>query len=352
MTIYDLERLRLDAKKHVEQLKLVAVISTVALFAVFGVIAYFARRQGVQSFSATLLMLLAIASLAVSLKEVHLNGWQKDLIGTENILKFGAVAISFLIFKYSAALPQALIGLAALALGAWLATRLYALGVKSVQDIFTGRYRQSYKQHYLAPFVRELGYKYVSYGSVPFWRVVQSDLFEFIENLRGNDRVGGAWQGVSFEFSDVSFFHQNLQHELVGAFFVAEFNKRIIAPVFIYPREMQNKQHVGLKPVAMDNVEFAARYKVLSDEPQNAMYVLTPAFMERFLAVGDAMGAQIWASIRERRIHIFVHTGLDNFEPSVYESVLRRDPASEIKSKILNFLSIVKILKLNVRIWI
>ena len=203
-----------------------------------------------------------------------------------------------------------------------------------------------------ADVVRELGYEYVSYGSVPFWRVVQSDLFEFIENLRGNDRVGGAWQGVSFEFSDVSFFHQNLQHELVGAFFVAEFNKRIIAPVFIYPREMQNKQHVGLKPVAMDNVEFAARYKVLSDEPQNAMYVLTPAFMERFLAVGDALGAQIWASIRERRIHIFVHTGRDNFEPSVYESVLRRDPAGEIKSEILNFLSIVKILKLNVRIWI
>lgn len=352
MTIYDLERLRLDAKKHVEQLKLVAVISTIALFAVFGVIACFARRQGVQSFSATMLMLLAVASLAVSLREVHLNGWQKDLIGTENILKFGTVAISFLIFKYSVALPQALIGLAALALGAWLATRLYALGVKSMQEIFTGRYRQSYKQHYLAPFVRELGYEYVSYGSVPFWRVVQSDLFEFIENLRGNDRVGGAWQGVSFEFSDVSFFHQNLQHELVGAFFVAEFNKRIIAPVFIYPREMQNKQHVGLKPVAMDNVEFAARYKVLSDEPQNAMYVLTPAFMERFLAVGDALGAQIWASIRERRIHIFVHTGCDNFEPSVYESVLRRDLASEIKSEILNFLSIVKILKLNVRIWI
>lgn len=78
MTIYDLERLRLDAKKHVEQLKLIAVISTVALFAVFGVIAYFARRQGVQSFSATMLMLLAIASLAASLREVHLNGWQKD----------------------------------------------------------------------------------------------------------------------------------------------------------------------------------------------------------------------------------------------------------------------------------
>ena len=44
MTIYDLERLRLDAKKHVEQLKLLAVISTIALFAVFGVIAYFARK--------------------------------------------------------------------------------------------------------------------------------------------------------------------------------------------------------------------------------------------------------------------------------------------------------------------
>ena len=91
---------------------------------------------------------------------------------------------------------------------------------------------------------------------------------------------------------------------------------------------------------------------MLRDEPRNAMYVLTPAFVERFLAVGDALGAKIWASIRERRIHIFVNTKRDNFEPSVYESVLRRDPASEIKSEILNFLSIVKILKLNVRIWI
>ena len=71
MTIYDLERLRLDAKKHVEQLKFIVTVSTIALFAVFGVIAYFARRQGVQSSSATMLMLLAVASLAVSLREVH-----------------------------------------------------------------------------------------------------------------------------------------------------------------------------------------------------------------------------------------------------------------------------------------
>ena len=99
MTIYDLERLRLDAKKHVEQLKFIVVVSTIALFAVFGAIAYFTDRQGAQSFSATMLVLLAVALLAVSLKEVHLNGWQKDLIGTENILKFGAVVISFLIFK-------------------------------------------------------------------------------------------------------------------------------------------------------------------------------------------------------------------------------------------------------------
>ena len=137
----------------------------------------------------------------------------------------------------------------------------------------------------------------------------------------------------------------------MGAFFVAEFNKRIIAPVFIYPREIQNKQHVGLKPVAMDNVEFAARYRVLSDEPQNAMYVLTPAFMERFLAVGDAMGAQIWASIRERRIHIFVHTGRDNFEPRIDCSLKQDATIALYVDEIGALVDIVSELNLNRKIW-
>ena len=74
--------------------------------------------------------------------------------------------------------------------------------------------------------------------------------------------------------------------------------------------------------------------------------------MRRLLRFAGAVAAPVSLSFLDSKIYIFVNTGRDNFEPSVYESVLRRDPASEIKSEILNFLSIVKILKLNVRIWI
>jgi len=43
--------------------------------------------------------------------------------------------------------------------------------------------------------------------------------------------------------------------------------------------------------------------------------------------------------------------GRDNFEPDIDESVLRRDPAAQLKRELSHFLAIVKNLKLNERIW-
>ena len=102
----------------------------------------------------------------------------------------------------------------------------------------------------------------------------------------------------------------------------------------------------------MDDVKFEEFFDVYTTDQVGARYALTPLLMQRLTEVYLRLGSQINAVLREDKIYVAIETWRDNFEPSVYESVLRRDPASEIKSEILSFLSIVKILKLNVRIWI
>ena len=101
----------------------------------------------------------------------------------------------------------------------------------------------------------------------------------------------------------------------------------------------------------MDDSEFNAKFSVYSNDMQNAMYILSPAFMKRLLDLKRRLNFPISVSFVGDKIYIFLDTGKDNFEPDIDKSVLHANPAFTIKRELSHFLSIVKTLNLNTKIW-
>ena len=101
----------------------------------------------------------------------------------------------------------------------------------------------------------------------------------------------------------------------------------------------------------MDDSEFNDKFKVYSSDAQNAMYILSPALMRRILHFERRVKFPINISFVGTKIYIFIQTNKDNFEPDINKSVFKYDPAKEIKEELSHMLSIVRILKLNRKIW-
>ena len=214
------------------------------------------------------------------------------------------------------------------------------------------KFRRAFKEHYLMPYFKAFGYRYEISGDIDPAKLKLSGLFFRLDKFKGgNDRVSGVYDGVKFAFCDVSLFNRFSESEILGTFFYAEFNKRISAKTLIFPARAGAPNTLGLKKIDMDDAEFNAAFAVYSADATSAMYILTPAFMRRLLRFAGAVAAPVSLSFLDSKIYIFVNTGRDNFEPDIDESVLRHDPAAQLKRELSHFLAIVKNLKLNERIW-
>ncbi|WP_298082373.1 DUF3137 domain-containing protein, partial [uncultured Campylobacter sp.] len=217
---------------------------------------------------------------------------------------------------------------------------------------YSVKFRRAFKEHYLMPYFKAFGYRYEISGDIDPAKLKLSGLFFRLDRyLGGNDRVSGVYDGVRFAFCDVKLFNRILESEILGTFFYAEFHKRISSKTLIFPACAGAPNTLGLKKIDMDDAEFNAAFAVYCEDAAGAMYILTPAFMRRLLCFAGAVAAPVSLSFADSKIYIFVNTGRDNFEPDIDESVLRRDPAAQLKRELSHFLAIVKNLKLNERIW-
>lgn len=231
------------------------------------------------------------------------------------------------------------------------ASSLFVLFRDFKQD-YSVKFQCAFKEHYLMPYFKAFGYRYDIEGSIDPAKLKLSGLFFRLDKFKGgNDRVSGVYDGVSFAFCDVSLFNRIFESEILGTFFYAEFNKRISAKTLIFPACAGAPNTGGLKKIDMDDAEFNVAFVVYSADATSAMYILTPAFMRRLLRFAGAVAAPVSLSFLDSKIYIFVNTGRDNFEPDIDESVLCRDPATQLKRELSHFLAIVKNLKLNEKIW-
>lgn len=230
----------------------------------------------------------------------------------------------------------------------------YLAIMRYIKDKNSKIYRRSFKMKFLHPYIKQLGYNYDPEGNLNFIHIYNSKLFGFTNPTNSNDRIYGEFDGVEFEMCDV-IFHQNLQrnqaYEIWGIFFYATFNKKINSKTFILTKNIVSDSIKKFKKITMDDTKFNATFSVYCDDMQNAMYILSPAFMKRLLDLKRQLNFPISVSFVGDKIYIFLDTGKDNFEPDIDKSVLHANPAFTIKRELSHFLSIVKTLNLNTKIW-
>ncbi|RKV96939.1 MAG: DUF3137 domain-containing protein [Campylobacter sp.] len=231
----------------------------------------------------------------------------------------------------------------------------------------TERFLMRYKELYLKPYIESLGFSYKMGALFQEKEVRQSEIFDGFDRFRADDLVCANVDGVDFMFCDIRLekdigtgipfiFKNNYATFFEGPFFVANFNKKIRSDVFVFsnttlpPSELRHKL-LGGREIPIDNADFNQNFTIYANDAMTVMYVLTPMLMEKILSLKQLVKSDISLSFKQNKIYIAIARGADSFEPSLDQPILNARIAKDIKADLDAMLQIVKILKLNEKIW-
>ena len=231
----------------------------------------------------------------------------------------------------------------------------------------TEQFLMRYKELYLKPYIESLGFSYKMGALFQEKEVKQSEIFGGFDRFRADDLVCANAGGVDFMFCDIRLeknigtgipfiFKNNYATFFEGPFFVANFNKKIRSDVFVFsnttlpPSELRYKL-LGGPEIPIDNADFNQNFTIYANDAMTVMYVLTPALMEKILSLKQLVKSDISLSFKQDKIYIAIARGADSFEPSLDQPILNARIAKDIKADLDAMLQIVKILKLNEKIW-
>ena len=244
----------------------------------------------------------------------------------------------------------------------------YRLFYEKTHKVKTREFALQYKALYIMPYIESLGYKYNRFGAVTQEQdILQSGLFNQYANSGGDDLIYGNIDGMDFSFCDIwmsketiddSFFtltYEKKEMEIFqGLFFAADFHKKIRSDIFILPRKIKLPHGVlesGAKSCNMDNAKFNRYFAVYAKDAVAAAYVLTPVLMEKILFLKMLTKSKIALSFRKSKIYIKIPREYDSFEPDLNRPICGDKLASKIQADLDAMLQIVKILRLNEKIW-
>ena len=231
----------------------------------------------------------------------------------------------------------------------------------------TERFLMRYKELYLKPYIESLGFSYKMGALFQEKEVRASEIFDGFDRFRADDLVCANVDGVDFMFCDIRLekdvgtgipfiFKNNYVTFFEGPFFMANFNKKIHSDVFVFsnttlpPSELRHKL-LGGREIPIDNADFNQNFTIYANDAMTVMYVLTPALMEKILSLKQLVKSNISLSFKQNKIYIAIARGADSFEPSLDQPILNARIAKDIKADLDAMLQIVKILKLNEKIW-
>ena len=310
---------------------------------------------------------------------IDLEKQRKQLKKSRKLWKILSYLVAFVVFGPMLALALIIIFLdfPKLDLGVESLSFLVAsiLAIISTRDKFyewiferkTERFLMRYKELYLKPYIESLGFSYKMGALFQEKEVRQSEIFDGFDRFRADDLVCANVDGVDFMFCDIRLekdigtgipfiFKNNYATFFEGPFFVANFNKKICSDVFVFsnttlpPSELRHKL-LGGREIPIDNADFNQNFTIYANDAMTAMYVLTPALMEKILSLKQLVKSNISLSFKQNKIYIAIARGTDSFEPSLDQPILNARIAKDIKADLDAMLQIVKILKLNEKIW-
>jgi hypothetical protein len=187
-------------------------------------------------------------------------------------------------------------------------------------------------------------------------------------HYNGDDYVAGKVGATSIEFSELHIEHETSdgrrrqRHTVFqGIFFIADFNKKFKTSTYVLPDVMeralgslgkflQSKNPARNELVSLENPEFEKYFVVYGDDQIEARYILSPALMERLVALRKKSGKNIYVAFKESKIYIAISHGAI-FEPSIFGTILSFEPIRKYYEDLNFAVGVVDDLNLNTRIW-
>ena len=144
-------------------------------------------------------------------------------------------------------------------------------------------------------------------------------------------------------------------HALRGVLVEFEMNKNFEGHTFIHERANTSRgikfDRSKFEEVKLEDPEFMQKYVVYSDNQVEARYILTTAFIERFLKMKVAFKAKyIRAAFKDGKITIAINAGRDLFQMANLEKDTDSNTFTELFDEILSVLELINALKLNQKI--
>ena len=154
-----------------------------------------------------------------------------------------------------------------------------------------------------------------------------SMVFPFSYNCTaGSDHIKVVYHGVNVELGDIELIDESevtdeegrtektRNTQFKGQWLTCDFGKELAGEVYISERTKKTRKSLK-SDVSMDNEQFAKRFCVRANDPQEAYYILTPHMMEDITAMADKSGGTVYLSfLRNGKMHVAVQTGHDFFE--------------------------------------
>ncbi|MEZ5421023.1 MAG: DUF3137 domain-containing protein [Vicinamibacterales bacterium] len=184
-------------------------------------------------------------------------------------------------------------------------------------------------------------------------------LFNTRGGFKSDDLVRGRIGQTPFEAADVSRSYSTggkNRHTVVvfrGLFFHLDFNKTLRGVTLVDPKRASANSigsRSGLVRVALENPAFDEAFVVYASDELEARYVLTPAMMERILALQAHTERPVHLAFKNNRAYLGVNYGRALFEPGIASST----SVEAIREMAAHFAladGIVQELDLNTRIW-
>ncbi|WP_412776935.1 DUF3137 domain-containing protein [Thalassospira lucentensis] len=164
------------------------------------------------------------------------------------------------------------------------------------------QYRRHYKQKLIPILVRAFGeYKYQNDGCINLDAVKVFDILPSYSSKSSEDYIQGDVDGVKFEFCELKLERRRSNNK--GNINVHRGGALIITMPFQFTGHTVVKTDHGKlgnflsslsasSRIALENPEFEDRYEVFGSDQQYARYLLSPALMERVIALDDLFRAR------------------------------------------------------------
>lgn len=187
----------------------------------------------------------------------------------------------------------------------------------------------------------------------------EAGIFTTRGGYRSDDRVRGRIGATPFEAADVSRSYstggKNSRTVIVfrGLFFHLDFNKRLTGRTIVQPASGSSSSigdRTGLTRVTLENPAFDAAFEVYASDEVEARYILTPAMMERILALAARTAHPVFLGFKGHRAYLGVNYGRALFEPGI-AATTSLEAIREMAAHFALAEGVVEELDLNTRIW-